>query len=143
MNTQPGSSKGRSVRPGKPVAKKYIPAKASVFPTEQRTASPITWNRRAIRQRYCYPTQTRRPAIVFGWYGGKFSHLQFLPLLPATHHYCGPTQDPPPYCLIGITRGDVQRYRWRCVNFPACFAAGTKSWFELCADAFFARGFIR
>ena len=30
-------------------------------------------------------------AIAFGWYGGKFSHLNWLlPLLPKTHHYCEP-----------------------------------------------------
>ncbi|MEK6674177.1 MAG: DNA adenine methylase [Planctomycetota bacterium] len=29
--------------------------------------------------------------IAFGWYGGKFSHLDWLvPLLPRTHHYCEP-----------------------------------------------------
>lgn len=29
--------------------------------------------------------------IAFGWYGGKFSHLDWLlPLLPATYHYCEP-----------------------------------------------------
>lgn len=29
--------------------------------------------------------------IVFGWYGGKFSHLKWLlPLLPECHHYCEP-----------------------------------------------------
>lgn len=29
--------------------------------------------------------------IAFGWYGGKFSHLQWLlPLLPRAHHYCEP-----------------------------------------------------
>jgi DNA adenine methylase len=34
--------------------------------------------------------RTRR-RIVFGWYGGKFSHLEWLlPLLPACHHYCEP-----------------------------------------------------
>ena len=33
---------------------------------------------------------TRR-RIVFGWYGGKFSHLDWLlPLLPECHHYCEP-----------------------------------------------------
>ncbi|MBI4285869.1 MAG: DNA adenine methylase [Chloroflexi bacterium] len=32
---------------------------------------------------------TRR--IAFGWYGGKFSHLDWLlPLLPYTNHYCEP-----------------------------------------------------
>lgn len=35
----------------------------------------------------------RRPGrrIVFGWYGGKFNHLEWLlPLLPECHHYCEP-----------------------------------------------------
>ena len=33
----------------------------------------------------------RRQRIVFGWYGGKFSHLDWLlPLLPKCHHYCEP-----------------------------------------------------
>ena len=32
-----------------------------------------------------------RKRIVFGWYGGKFSHLEWLlPLLPEAHHYCEP-----------------------------------------------------
>lgn len=33
----------------------------------------------------------RRKRIAFGWYGGKFSHLDWLlPLLPTCHHYCEP-----------------------------------------------------
>src|SRR5437868_9005993 len=33
----------------------------------------------------------RRNLITFGWYGGKFNHLEWLlPLLPAAHHYCEP-----------------------------------------------------
>ena len=33
----------------------------------------------------------RRKLIAFGWYGGKFSHLDWLlPLLPDCHHYCEP-----------------------------------------------------
>jgi DNA adenine methylase len=32
-----------------------------------------------------------RKLIAFGWYGGKFSHLDWLlPLLPSCHHYCEP-----------------------------------------------------
>lgn len=32
-----------------------------------------------------------RRRIVFGWYGGKYSHLEWLlPLLPECHHYCEP-----------------------------------------------------
>jgi D12 class N6 adenine-specific DNA methyltransferase len=30
-------------------------------------------------------------AIEFGWYGGKFNHLNWLlPLLPKATHYCEP-----------------------------------------------------
>ena len=33
----------------------------------------------------------RKKLIAFGWYGGKFSHLEWiLPLLPKSHHYCKP-----------------------------------------------------
>jgi DNA adenine methylase len=35
----------------------------------------------------------KRPSrkIAFGWYGGKFNHLEWLlPLLPKCHHYCEP-----------------------------------------------------
>lgn len=32
-----------------------------------------------------------RRLIAFGWYGGKYSHLDWLlPLLPPAHHYCEP-----------------------------------------------------
>lgn len=32
-----------------------------------------------------------RRFIAFGWYGGKYSHLEWLlPLLPSCHHYCEP-----------------------------------------------------
>jgi DNA adenine methylase len=35
--------------------------------------------------------QKKSRKIVFGWYGGKFSHLAWLlPLLPQCHHYCEP-----------------------------------------------------
>ena len=33
----------------------------------------------------------KKKLIPFGWYGGKFSHLDWLlPLLPRCHHYCEP-----------------------------------------------------
>ena len=36
-------------------------------------------------------TKSRRHRIAFGWYGGKYSHLNWLlPLLPEAHHYCEP-----------------------------------------------------
>jgi len=37
------------------------------------------------------PKRKRGKVIVFGWYGGKFNHLDWLlPLLPQCHHYCEP-----------------------------------------------------
>lgn len=34
---------------------------------------------------------SRRRRIVFGWYGGKYNHLDWLlPCLPQSHHYCEP-----------------------------------------------------
>jgi len=36
-------------------------------------------------------SRTKRKLIAFGWYGGKYSHLDWLlPLLPACHHYVEP-----------------------------------------------------
>lgn len=33
----------------------------------------------------------KKHQLVFGWYGGKFSHLEWLlPQLPEAHHYCEP-----------------------------------------------------
>lgn len=38
-----------------------------------------------------FPSRKRKKLIAFGWYGGKFSHLDWLlPLLPKAHHYCEP-----------------------------------------------------
>ncbi len=37
------------------------------------------------------PRKLATKVIAFGWYGGKFSHLDWLlPLLPECHHYCEP-----------------------------------------------------
>jgi DNA adenine methylase len=39
----------------------------------------------------CISRVRGKKLIVFGWYGGKFSHLGWLlPLLPITPHYCEP-----------------------------------------------------
>src|SRR5207249_482565 len=36
-------------------------------------------------------SRNKRKLIAFGWYGGKYSHLDWLlPLLPACHHYVEP-----------------------------------------------------
>lgn len=38
-----------------------------------------------------FPQRKRKRLIAFGWYGGKFNHLNWLlPLLPKAHHYCEP-----------------------------------------------------
>jgi len=39
-----------------------------------------------------HAAQRRKKMIAFGYYGGKFAHLDFiLPLLPTTYrHYCEP-----------------------------------------------------
>ena len=63
--------------------------------TKKRTSSPIyldfedcgfdSQSSVEILPRY------KRKKIAFGWYGGKFSHLDWLlPLLPESHHYCEP-----------------------------------------------------
>jgi len=47
----------------------------------------------ANRRKQPAPVCTLQAAklIAFGWYGGKFSHLDWLlPLLPPCHHYCEP-----------------------------------------------------
>jgi DNA adenine methylase len=61
-----------------------------------------------------------RPKIVFGWYGGKFSHLDWLlPLLPACHHYCEPfagsaavliNRDPSPVETYNDIDGEVVNF---------------------------------
>jgi len=36
-------------------------------------------------------SRSRKKRICFGWYGGKYNHLDWLlPLLPEAHHYCEP-----------------------------------------------------
>ncbi len=53
--------------------------------------SPIYLDEDEIAQRPAALPRSRRRRIVFGWYGGKFSHLEWLlPLLPPAHHYCEP-----------------------------------------------------
>ncbi len=52
----------------------------SVEPSSGRTPPPPVSNLTAPKK-----------LIPFGWYGGKFSHLDWLrPLLPDCHHYCEP-----------------------------------------------------
>lgn len=53
----------------------------------KRSLSPIY---SAEFQQALFPRRRKR-LIAFGWYGGKFNHLEWLlPHLPACHHYCEP-----------------------------------------------------
>jgi DNA adenine methylase len=55
-----------------------------------RSLSPIYLDGETTDARIGIARPQRR-RIIFGWYGGKFNHLDWLlPLLPAAHHYCEP-----------------------------------------------------
>ncbi|MGA2584586.1 MAG: DNA adenine methylase [Tepidisphaeraceae bacterium] len=67
----------------------------------RRTPSPVTLQPRLFADVAVVPVNgerdipravaSGRKKIAFGWYGGKFSHLDWLlPLLPDCHHYCEP-----------------------------------------------------
>ncbi|MDR0577004.1 MAG: DNA adenine methylase [Candidatus Accumulibacter sp.] len=61
-------------RQGKQVSSVYVDDATEFFPTAAFGRKP-----------------RGKRAIAFGWYGGKFSHLDWLlPLLPDCHHYCEP-----------------------------------------------------
>lgn len=68
-------------------------ARATVLVAEQkRAASPIYLEQAEMFDSPAILPRTRSAKrIAFGWYGGKFSHLDWLlPLLPSAHHYCEP-----------------------------------------------------
>jgi DNA adenine methylase len=62
----------------------------------------------------------RGKLIAFGWYGGKFNHLNWLlPLLPECHHYCEPfagsaavllNREPSPVETYNDIDGEVVRF---------------------------------
>ena len=67
--------------------------RATVLVAEQkRAASPIYLEQAEMFDSPATLPRTRSAKrIAFGWYGGKFSHLDWLlPLLPTAHHYCEP-----------------------------------------------------
>lgn len=62
-----------------------------LFPDVDRNGEDVSRvvERAALRVRA--PKSRGRKKIAFGWYGGKFSHLDWLlPLLPMATHYCEP-----------------------------------------------------
>jgi len=57
----------------------------------KRRVSPIYLDEDDQESKVIYLRKRGTRRIVFGWYGGKFSHLDWLlPLLPPCHHYCEP-----------------------------------------------------
>jgi DNA adenine methylase len=92
-----------------------------VVVTGKRGLSPIYLDRATaealpdIRQR-----RGGSKRLVFGWYGGKFSHLDWLlPLLPKAHHYCEPfagsaavliNREPAPVETYNDIDGDVVNF---------------------------------
>lgn len=61
---------------------------------EQNTENTIVISRKKRTGKTATPLVTngrRRKLIAFGWYGGKFSHIDWLlPLLSECHHFCEP-----------------------------------------------------
>jgi DNA adenine methylase len=75
--------------------------------------------RKTVPPPVCTPGRKRK-LIAFGWYGGKFSHLDWLlPLLPPCHHYCEPfagsaavllNRDPSPVETYNDMDGEVVNF---------------------------------
>lgn len=88
----------------------------------KRSASPIYLDEKEAPEKsnVVYFRGSRRNRIVFGWYGGKFSHLDWLlPLLPKCHHYCEPfagsaavllNREPSPVETYNDIDGDVVNF---------------------------------
>lgn len=52
---------------------------------------PVSRTKRFAKPPAVSKLTRKKKLILFGWYGGKFSHLDWLlPLLPKCHHYCEP-----------------------------------------------------
>jgi DNA adenine methylase len=61
-----------------------------IYLDEQQIASFET-NKKSNGIEFRKTKAAGRRVIAFGWYGGKYSHLDWLlPLLPDCHHYCEP-----------------------------------------------------
>ncbi len=86
----------------------YLPGLQTEAFTEpsgrSREVAAIFLDAGQARQRPAIIPRRAGKRIAFGWYGGKYSHLDWLlPLLPDCHHYCDP-----PY--LHETRGDAKAY---------------------------------
>lgn len=88
----------------------------------ERSVSPIYLDQESRQANgVVYKRPKRRgKKIAFGWYGGKFSHLEWLlPLLPVCHHYCEPfagsaavllNREPSPVETYNDIDGDVVNF---------------------------------
>jgi len=57
----------------------------------QKKLSPIFLDELKTRKVPTFKRARKKGRIVFGWYGGKYNHLDWLlPQLPTSHHYCEP-----------------------------------------------------
>lgn len=85
-----------------------------------RLPSPIYLDEQGRPTRTNSVLPQQRKIIAFGWYGGKFSHLDWLlPLLPECHHYCEPfggsaavllNREPSPVETYNDIDGDVVNF---------------------------------
>ncbi len=71
---------------------RYLPKKRRTPRVREETLVAEEPKPRARKNHPPALARLRTPKLIpFGWYGGKFSHLDWLlPLLPACHHYCEP-----------------------------------------------------
>ena len=99
----------------------YYPASAYEYELVAGRVSPIFLEAdEAEELPLALPRRRGRRKIAFGWYGGKFSHLEWLlPLLPAAHHYCEPfagsaavllNRDPAPVETYNDVDGEVVNF---------------------------------
>ncbi len=84
----------------------------------------VSGSNSSTRKRAGIPSPIMKPGnkrfIAFGWYGGKYSHLDWLlPLLPTCHHYCEPyagsgavllNRDPSPVETYNDIDGEVANF---------------------------------
>lgn len=92
-----------------------VRGKQGIIKKSKLTKHPIVRTRSVSEEKTRY-----RKMIAFGWYGGKYSHLEWLlPLLPECHHYCEPfggsaavllNRDPSPVETYNDLDGDVVNF---------------------------------
>lgn len=74
-----------------PVSKNQAPAKHKYKNAPSRKTSKLLEQQPLFSHQFQSLRRASGKRISFGWYGGKFSHLNWLlPLLPPCHHYCEP-----------------------------------------------------